>query len=210
MKYPQPRSIGSTLFPKLLGCYERELYPYIVELSYQDYTEIIDIGCAEGYYAIGMSLLFSNATVYAYDTNDEAIHLCKEMARLNGVEERLVFRSFFDLDEFRRIRFRGKGLVFSDCEGYEKHLFNQDSVELFSPHDLIIETHDEIDGTISEICNAFENSHEISCVQSLSDTRRLKTYRYKELERYDIATKYRLIRECRSDSSQWLILKSRT
>ena len=49
------RSCGSKLAPKVIGCYERELHPAIENAIRGDYQRIIDIGCAEGYYAVGLA-----------------------------------------------------------------------------------------------------------------------------------------------------------
>ena len=40
---------------KLLGCYEQPLQPYTQRSLSAQYTKIINIGCAEGYYAVGFA-----------------------------------------------------------------------------------------------------------------------------------------------------------
>ena len=52
MKYVTFKSAGSSLFPKLLGSYEIELLPVFAGLQKNKYDDILDIGCAEGYYAV--------------------------------------------------------------------------------------------------------------------------------------------------------------
>ena len=46
------------LIPRLLGTYESELHPYLAKLAGGgiDYC-VIDVGCAEGYYAVGPARL---------------------------------------------------------------------------------------------------------------------------------------------------------
>ncbi len=85
MKYPQKVSIGSELYPKLLGSYESELTDTINFILKQDYSTILDIGCAEGYYAVGIGRIIQNARVIAYDTDEIALKLCNQMAQLNNV-----------------------------------------------------------------------------------------------------------------------------
>jgi hypothetical protein len=53
-----PQAVGSALIPKLLGCYEAELHGVIACALNTTYDTIIDIGCAEGYYAVGLALHF--------------------------------------------------------------------------------------------------------------------------------------------------------
>ena len=80
------RSCGSKLAPKLIGCYERELHPAIEQIIAGNYQRIIDIGCAEGYYAVGLAWK-TNLPVVAFDTNPDAHTYVKELAELNKVTE---------------------------------------------------------------------------------------------------------------------------
>src|SRR4051794_40351820 len=41
--------------PKLLGCYERELHGLVEAAVADGYDDIVNIGCAEGYYAVGLA-----------------------------------------------------------------------------------------------------------------------------------------------------------
>src|SRR4051812_47368421 len=43
--------------PKVLGTYERELHDWIVGLSSRGYECVVNVGCAEGYYAVGLARL---------------------------------------------------------------------------------------------------------------------------------------------------------
>ena len=52
MQYPNFESYGSASWPKLLGTYESELTNAILAKKDTDYSSIVDIGCAEGYYAV--------------------------------------------------------------------------------------------------------------------------------------------------------------
>src|SRR5947209_17542251 len=46
MRYPDGRATASDLILKTLASYERELHPLIERLCANDYSEIVDIGCA--------------------------------------------------------------------------------------------------------------------------------------------------------------------
>ena len=59
-------AICSSLVPKLLGSYESELHQVLNQILETDYQNVIDIGCAEGYYAVGLALRLPNARVYAW------------------------------------------------------------------------------------------------------------------------------------------------
>ena len=109
MRYPEARSSGSALYPKLLGSYERELEPILETICQRPYGQVVDVGCAEGYYAVGLAMRMPSARVYAYDTNAEAIRLCRQLAQANNVENRVITGAFCDRETLRSIPFTGRG-----------------------------------------------------------------------------------------------------
>jgi hypothetical protein len=210
MKYPAARSVGSALFPKLLGSYERELHPVIEAICQEGYSEIVDVGCAEGYYAVGFAMRIPTARVYAYDTNPGALRLCRRMAELNGVSPRVSTGALFDAEALKAIPFTRKGLIFADCEGFEKQLFQQETIDLLAGCDLLVEVHDFIDITISShLRQLFEPSHEIEVVQSLDDIKKAQTYCFEELAPYDLAARKILLAELRPSIMEWFYLRAR-
>ena len=58
--------------PKLLGVYERELNPYIEQACALNFPLIVDVGAAEGYYAVGMALRNPSARVIAFEMDARA------------------------------------------------------------------------------------------------------------------------------------------
>lgn len=55
LQYIVAESICSALVPKLLGSYESELHETLERLLCNDYDLVLDIGCAEGFYAVGIA-----------------------------------------------------------------------------------------------------------------------------------------------------------
>jgi hypothetical protein len=207
MKYPEAKSAGSTLFPKLLGCYERELSGLVERICARPYDEIVDVGCGEGYYAVGLALRIPSATVYAYDIYDKAVELCRRMADLNGVGERVVTGSSCDAATLRALPGGRKVLIISDCEGYEKELFSEDLVPALANYDLLIETHDFIDIDISStIRRLFANTHACEVFQSIDDIKKAQTYAYDELAGFSLSQRKMLLREGRPAIMEWLFL----
>lgn len=84
-----PESAGSALIPKLLGCYEQELRLVLEALIRGKPRHIVNIGCAEGYYAVGLAWRLPKAEVGAYNSDSRAREFCARLARLNGVEARV-------------------------------------------------------------------------------------------------------------------------
>jgi len=71
-----------------LGCYEHELHPHVERLIGRTFDALLNIGCADGYYAVGLARRMPGAPVFAHDLNPKAQTGCREVAALNGVAER--------------------------------------------------------------------------------------------------------------------------
>lgn len=210
LRYPSMQSVGSALLPKLLGSYESELNPILDGMLSNGYTTIVDIGCAEGYYAIGLALRLPHAQVYAFDTNSTAREICAEMARLNGVASRLHIEDFCNEEALRSIPLGDRALIISDCEGYEGSLFNRELAEFLVKHDVIIETHDLYDIDISvKMRDAFAKTHYIRSIKSVDDIEKAHTYYYRALEPYSTRDKYLILREGRAAIMEWLVMTSK-
>lgn len=210
LKYPSFTSYGSSIYPKILGCYELEITDIIQQIVNTGYTEILDIGCAEGYYAVGFALKSPSSKVYAYDTDEQARGFCKDMANLNGVADKVTINAFCSAETLAGFNFTKKGLIFCDCEGYEKQLFNKQNLPNLTRCDLLIETHDFIDITISEyIETLFKDTHDIQIIRSLDDITKAKTYNYAEAKNLDIRQREKLYHEGRPHIMEWYWLRSK-
>jgi SAM-dependent methyltransferase len=127
--------------PKLLGCYEHELHPFFEAAIGSGYEDVVNIGCAEGYYAVGLALRMPGARIHAFDTDPRARQLCAEVAARNGVAERVQIGERFGPDRFEE--FAGRRAFFLiDIEGDELDLLGKLPREALRDFDLIIECHD--------------------------------------------------------------------
>jgi hypothetical protein len=207
MRYPSGQSYGSALLPKLLGSYESELHPVLEAMLTNEHTAIVDIGCAEGYYAVGLGLRAAQADVYAFDTSPDARTLCSDMAALNGLDGRVRIGGLCDQALLKSIPLGSKALIISDCEGYEGKLFTSEVAELLARHDLIIETHDFIDIDISSrLRDIFTKTHLVQSIKSTDDIEKAHTYRYSQLDRYDTNTRRLIVGERRPAIMEWLAM----
>jgi len=209
MKYPYAGYVGSVLFPKLIGCYERELAPVIEQVCQQSYTEIVDIGCAEGYYAVGLAMRLPEARVFAFDTDRDAKRLCRAMAKINHVSDRLVIGSFCDERTLGELPLTRKALIVSDCEGYEKQLFTAQNAAALRKHDILIEVHDFVDSTIStHLREVFRSTHSLEVYSSIDDATKVALYDYPELHGMSVGEKFSIVRESRPVNMEWFFLKA--
>lgn len=210
MKYPSTQAVCSAFTPKLLGTYEYELHEIIEDILQRGYTQVLDVGCAEGYYAVGLALRMPQAHVYAYDTDPEARKLCLQMGEANGVADRLLINSYCSPESLSTFNFTGRGLVVCDCEGFEKELFTPEALANLSECDLLIEMHDLIDITIStHLAELFKNSHRQTLIRSIDDIQKAKTYSSPLVRGDNLSFRKTVFAEGREDIMEWLFLEAK-
>lgn len=208
--YPCFSSFGSQLYPKFIGCYEKELWPIWFSLKEKKYEQIFDIGCAEGYYAVGLARMFPNASVKAYDISSIARDMCKKMVEINKLEYKIEVKSKCDSNELLKYDYLKKTLIICDCEGYEIELFNEIDIEIFKNVDLVIETHDFININISSILkDKFSKTHNIVSIKSIDDIEKALTYSFKEINNLSLNQKKMVVSENRPSIMEWIICFSK-
>src|SRR6202008_1532945 len=104
----------------------------------QGLDDIIDVGCAEGYYAVGLARLAPQATVHAFDIDEAARTACAELARRNGVAERVRIGGAFPPEGFEAFAGR-RVLVMVDAEGAELDVLRPDLAPSLAGMSLIVE-----------------------------------------------------------------------
>ncbi len=142
MVYPAASILSRQAIPILLGNYERELHPVIATFSQANYACVIDIGCAEGYYCVGLARLL-RLPVYAFDTDFRERRFCRRMAELNQVAKWVRVRGWCSPRSLAHLAHGRRALVICDCEGYETALFCSEVLPSLAQSDLCIELHGE-------------------------------------------------------------------
>jgi glycosyltransferase involved in cell wall biosynthesis len=161
MKY-LPTSTCGPLLPKLLGCYEAELHGTLERAARRPYRRVVNVGCGEGYYAVGLARLLPEARVYAFDTEELARSLCAQLAALNDVADRVVVAGKCDVGRLRELAGPG-ALVLCDCEGGERELLEPELVPGLRQCDILVELHDvACPGTSQAVLSRFEATHEVT------------------------------------------------
>lgn len=155
------QSAEGAILPRLLGIYERELHPALYQLASERIDHVIDVGCAEGYYAVGLARLLPGARVHAYDIDETARRRCGILARANGVADRVQVSGEFKGDRFDE--FKGsRVLVFVDAEGFEDELLQPDLYPALADFDIIVETHPmNRPGITNRLIERFASTHTI-------------------------------------------------
>lgn len=151
---------------KLMGCYEQPLFEYIEQaITKKSYSHFINVGCAEGYYAVGMAMHMPNTEVLAYDTNEKAQVTCKQLALNNKVSERISVSGTFTHETLKQFS-NSSVLLMCDIEGAEQELLDPDLAPELKNIDIIVEAHEcLLPGIMQTLIDRFSDSHEITTVQ---------------------------------------------
>lgn len=205
IEYSEFATFGSSLFPKLSGNYESELFPFFKEIANKNYTSIIDVGCAEGFYAVGMAIKYPSANIFAYDIEEPARKLCRSLADFNGVGDRVFINAGCDSQTLKSLDAGISHLIICDCEGFERKLFNQDSIQSLLKSDLLIEMHPMHEPDVKKyLFKLFEKSHQLKIISSYDDDRKIHDLP-KEFEDFGALERLKLVQEGRAFSMDWLI-----
>ena len=154
------------LATKLLGSYEAELHLAIAKAVERAPDMVINVGCAEGYYAIGLARLLPKATVHAFDLSADAQRVCAAAAHQNGVGERVRVQGECTAELLVTLTQGAKrALVVMDCEGAEAELLDAAAVARFGTCDVIVECHDFMNPVITpSLMVALSTTHRVETV----------------------------------------------
>lgn len=201
MEYVAWASEGA-LAPRLLGAYEFALHPYLEAFAKADLDCVIDVGCAEGYYAVGLARLMPQVVVHAHDINANARAACAALAAKNGVSERVIVGGVFAPADFQA--FAGRAcLVVVDIEGAEDDLLDPAVSPALKAMSLIVETHDLFrPGVKQRLIERFSASHEITVVEQQANPTALPDW-LKDLSHMD---QLLAVWEWRSGPTPWLVM----
>lgn len=137
-----PFAGGSGLLPKLVGSYEMELHAAVAESISRLPARLINIGAAEGYYAVGYALRLSGLEVHAFDTDVLARQRLRELARYNGVAGRVRSHGECGHRQLENLIVE-RTLIICDCEGCEDGLLDVRRALRLAKADLLVELHVE-------------------------------------------------------------------
>lgn len=203
MKYID-KSSGSAFLPKILGSYEEPIQKWVDHIiSEKKYKTILDIGCAEGYYAVGFALNMPESEIIAFDLNPEARNKVEIMININNVVNVKV-KDNCSFDELQLNSKKGT-LVFCDIEGAEEILLDPERVPNLLKVDILVESHDCIVPGITELLiNRFYKTHVIETV--IDYPTRVNNYHLPNVVNEDDYKE--IINEHRAEGMKFIYMKS--
>lgn len=192
---------------KILGTYERQVVDLIKSYSRPDGV-FVDIGAADGYFALGVLTGELFAKTYAFEISERGRAVLKQNAILNDVEEKIEIHgeaSFKTLSDV--ISKHEWGVVLIDIEGAEFSFLDDDTLALLKNFDIIVEMHDPLlkNGVIlrDQLLRRASKYFDVDFLNS-SD---IEISKYRELGKFK--DNYRLLAfsEGRRVSMEWAVFK---
>lgn len=172
---------GSCLPPKLIGCYERELHPVFAALKTAPVDVLIDVGAAEGYYAVGMVVAGMAERSVAFEADPNGVALLRDLAERNGVTDRVTVRGWCsptDLQKELTVHVGRRVLLIVDVEGAEDDLLDPIVVPATRTAEILVELHDFfVPGVTDRIRQRFALTHNITRFEQTPRTEADNPYR---------------------------------
>lgn len=164
MRYFGPRGVplvDQRPTTKLIGSFEQEIHPWLETLISRGFRQVVHIGAAEGYHAVGLMLRMPESHTIVFDTLIPARKACKALARQNGVQERIQLRGFCGLEGMKDLDLSDT-LIVSDCGGAELTILDPHAYPGLRMATILVETHDAFDDRITpRIRTRFSSTHKI-------------------------------------------------
>jgi hypothetical protein len=147
----------------------------------------------------------------AFDTNVEAQELCRRLAALNGVADRVEVRGGCGVEDLACLPLE-RALVIADCEGAEAALLDPRAVPALTTCTMVVELHDWVVPTVKEdLVQRFAGTHRHESVEA----RPRDPQRYPVLSGIRLEDQRRAVEEDRRNATtpvqqSWLLLVPRT
>lgn len=189
---------------KLLGIYEDELHPFINNVSISRPDLVINVGCAEGYYAIGLARMLPTVSVIAVDINKDCADICQENSEVNNTTNvKVVLQEVDTAWLSENLKSSQRPFIVMDCEGAELDLLNFDQVPELAKTSVLVECHDCI---IPEITNTLRKRFQDTHTIFQKDQTYKDAYQFDFLKQFSDCDKWALVHEGRPSTMSWLYM----
>lgn len=164
--YAAPIWCDGNVPQKLIGNYEFELHAALRKAVSRKPDCVINAGCAEGYYAVGLARLLPDAEVYAMDMETRSLDLCEQNARRNCIYGHRFILVGGKIGPQDLSRGRGRKLYVMDIEGYELSVLDPSRCADLASADIIVECHDfflpeDHESITEQLRKRFAPTHEV-------------------------------------------------
>jgi len=189
---------------KLLGLYEDELHEFVNDAIASTPDVVINVGCAEGYYSVGMATRLPGSQVFAIDMDERSMHVVNENVAANGVTNLSAINAVVDTAWLQNhCKDLVNPLLIFDCEGAELELLDPNQVPALNHASILVECHDCIvSGITDTLTKRFQDTHAVKyTAQTVKDS-----YQFDFLQPLSDCDKWALVHEGRPSTMTWLYM----
>lgn len=161
------RACGSAHIPKIAGTYEKEIHSFLPQFLANQPDAFIDIGAAEGYYAVGAAVANWSPRIVAFEINPDSQRALTELMTLNQLAPaRIDLRGACTLAALNTLLADcARPAVLMDVEGYECFLLDPLRVPHLARCSILVEYHDFIlHGLRAELCRRMAATHAVTVI----------------------------------------------
>jgi hypothetical protein len=195
-----------------LGLYEPHLNGVIQQIVDGPYDGFIDLGAAEGYYAVGIGRARPELNIVTFDLDPFSRASQRRLAALNGVKN-IDIRSICTHQNFEDV-LGERPFVFCDVDGAELDLIDPNSVPGLRRADLLVEIHSigklSVPQVTEIVAQRFSDTHSIRVIgpnaEYAEQARLIKALRQNGVSS-KVLDQVAAIR--RKDPNNWLVLTLR-
>jgi hypothetical protein len=152
-----------------VGTLEKELHWVVEKAISLSPTNVLNVGCAEGYYAVGFALRLPQAKVFAAEADPKSMRAARRNAQLNGVSDRVQPVGIVKSGQFSKYVRANSSFIMMDCEGCEFELLEPRNDPILLRTDMLVEIHSE-HGDKRQIMSKFRDTHNVTEIQAVSRT----------------------------------------
>jgi hypothetical protein len=204
--------VWGPITPKWIGCYEAELHNIVERILSDGYTQIVNVGCAEGYYAVGFAWRLPGIKVIAFDSDPVARQQASRLAALAGVADRITISGYCTAPILNRLASQQTVLTV-DIEGSEVELLNPERVRNLSRVSILVEVHSspplDSDAVALTLRQRFEASHHLYWFQSENRNSLINQYKSFWSGKIGAERFVQYLDEGRSEPQRWLWAESK-
>jgi precorrin-6B methylase 2 len=156
---------------KMRGTYELELWAaleqMIAALRSRSPAALVDLGCADGYYAVGLARSVPDLEVHAFDLAASARAATRALARANGTHVNL--HGAGDPKALARLAPETVGLI-CDIEGAEVDVLTAEVATALRTSHVIVEMHEGLrPGACDTLLERFAQTHHSDVIEQRHD-----------------------------------------
>jgi hypothetical protein len=150
----------------ILGSAELELRDVVNRIIERAYRTVLNIGAADGYYAVGLAVRSPATRIEAFEALPKFHAVIERSAGANGVSDCIAIRGACDVNALRHhLRAAASPtLILMDIEGGEIELLDLAAIPELQHADILVETHDAFVAHATEtLIDRFRATHDVEC-----------------------------------------------